>query len=291
MRTQINALDPNALSGLKFATESKTPEANKAVAKQFESLFLQQMLKTMREAMTSNDGPFDSDATKLYQGLYDQQLASVMSENGGIGLAKYIERQLGGKTPIPTPTPTSSSGVSPQAATNAALPAMQINGAAWGGSNAGFVEQVWAQAQQASDSLGVPAHFLVAQAALETGWGKAVIQGADGHSSYNLFNIKAGKNWTGRVVEARTTEYINGRAVTRVERYRAYDSYAESFQDYANLISKSPRYAAVMGQNGADGFAKALQRGGYATDPAYADKLARIINGKTLRQGLMASLR
>lgn len=288
MVSQLNALDPNALSGLKLQANDRSPETNKAVAKQFEALFLQQMLKGMRQAMASEDGPFDSETTRFYQGMYDQQLASVMAQGGGIGLAKYIERQLNGEAglhvpnyDLPTGTGSSTSPLS--------VPQSAAEPAGFTGGSSGFVSQVWSQAQAAADSLGVPPHFLVAQAALETGWGKSVIQFADGRSSYNLFNIKAGKNWTGKTVEARTTEYENGQPVTRMERFRAYDSYAESFSDYASLIGKSSRYTAARGQKDAASFARALQSGGYATDPGYADKLTRIINGKTLRQGMLAS--
>lgn len=287
MVNQLNALDPNALSGLKLQANDRSPEANKAVAKQFEALFLQQMLKGMRQAMASEDGPFDSETTRFYQGMYDQQLASVMAQNGGIGLAKYIERQLNGEAGLHVPTYDLPGA--PGNASSLSVPQGSTGSAGFPGGSTGFVAQVWSQAQAAADSLGVPPHFLVAQAALETGWGKSVIQCADGRSSYNLFNIKAGKNWTGKTVEARTTEYENGQPVTRMERFRVYDSYAESFSDYASLIGKSSRYTAARGQKDAASFARALQSGGYATDPGYADKLTRIINGRTLRQGMLAS--
>jgi len=295
MVNQLNALDPNALSSLKLDAGNNSPAANKAVAKQFESLFLQQMLHSMRQAMVSDDGPFDSETTRFYQGMFDQQFASVMAEHGGIGLAKFIEKQLdatSGALKLPgealqVPPISSSKPVTPLIPISSAVSA--TSAAATDGTRTGFVGQVWPQAQMAAEQLGVPAHFLVAQAALETGWGKSVIRHADGSSSHNLFNIKAGRNWTGKTVDARTTEYENGQPVSRVERFRAYDSYDESFRDYAALIGQSPRYASVLGQTDAGGFAHALQSGGYATDPGYAGKLVRIINGSTLRQGLLAS--
>jgi flagellar protein FlgJ len=135
----------------------------------------------------------------------------------------------------------------------------------------------------------VPPHFLVGQAALETGWGKSQISKADGSPSYNLFNIKAGQGWAGEVAEASTTEYENGKAVSRVERFRAYGSYAEAFADSARVVGSSPRYAEVRGQTEANAFAGALQKAGYATDPAYAAKLTRVINGQSLRLGMQAS--
>jgi peptidoglycan hydrolase FlgJ len=276
--TPVNALDPNSLSSLKLATKSNTPESNKLVAQQFEAMFLQTVMKGMREATTSLAGEnnlFESDSTRFYQGLHDQQLTAVMAQRGGIGLAKFIERQLDGSAYQRLPTYDLKGP--PPAALEQVISAPTVQAAP--------------QAQQAASGLGVPAHFLVAQAALETGWGKSVITRADGSSSYNLFNIKAGKDWKGAVVEASTTEYENGQAVTRKERFRAYASYAESFQDYANLVGQTPRYAAVRGQTQAEGFARALQHSGYATDPAYADKLTRVINGNTLRQGMLASAR
>lgn len=130
---------------------------------------------------------------------------------------------------------------------------------------------------------------MVAQAALETGWGEKQLRHADGSPSHNLFNIKAGSSWDGRTVNVGTTEYANGRTYAEQSRFRAYGSYAESFADYARLLSNSPRYAAVLGQRDAGGFARGLQQAGYATDPMYADKLARIIGGSTLRNALASA--
>lgn len=136
-------------------------------------------------------------------------------------------------------------------------------------------------AQEASQATGIPARFMLGQAALESGWGKREIRAADGTPSHNLFGVKAGGSWKGAVVETVTTEYVNGVAQKSVERFRAYDSYADAFRDYANLLRGNPRYAGVMAQAAqgmnADGFAHGLQRAGYATDPNYADKLSRII--------------
>jgi flagellar protein FlgJ len=147
--------------------------------------------------------------------------------------------------------------------------------------------RIWPHAVEASRSTGISPQFLVAHAALESGWGRNEIRQSDGSSSYNLFGVKAGKAWGGATVEAATTEYIGGQAQSSVERFRAYGSYEEAFRDYANLLRNNPRYAGVIGsQDGAE-FAKGLQRAGYATDPAYADKLSRIINGPTLRMALV----
>jgi flagellar protein FlgJ len=144
-----------------------------------------------------------------------------------------------------------------------------------------FKARVGAYAQEVSQATGIPVQFMLGQAALESGWGKRELRATDGTPSYNLFGIKAGAGWKGPVVEAVTTEYINGIAHKKVEKFRAYPSYAEAFRDYANLLSTNPRYTEVLRQAvqrlDAEGFAHALQRAGYATDPAYGDKLGRII--------------
>ncbi|MEN3112157.1 flagellar assembly peptidoglycan hydrolase FlgJ [Uliginosibacterium paludis] len=293
---QPNALDPNSLADIKRLSRENSPEANKAVAKQFEAMFMQIVMKSMRDSVP-DDGIFGSESTKFYQSLADQQLVMQMAQKGGLGLAEVIERQLNGsasaRPPIydlKGPPPAADNGARAVSQTSAAAAAPRL-GAPYSASAQDFVSRAWPEASQAAASLGVPPHFLVAQAALETGWGKSIIRNADGSSSYNLFNIKAGAGWQGAVAEARTTEYENGQPVSKVERFRAYGSYAEAFEDYARLIGNAPRYAAVKGQQDAVGFARALQQGGYATDPAYADKLARIINGDTLRAGLLASAR
>ncbi len=310
MLDQINTLDVNSLDSLKRSAHENTPEAIKATAKQFEGLFLQMVIKAMR-ATVPKDGMTDSDATNFYQEMGDQQLAAVLAQRGGIGLAASLERQMmqqagfstttaDAKTPPsgqPAAPANSGNSVNPASAAKISMNTLadpSVTDSAATSSNGDpqrFVDAVWPQAAEAAQTLGVPAHFLVGQAALETGWGKSELRTADGRPTYNLFNIKAGKNWHGATVDAQTTEYENGVAQTRTEHFRAYGSYAEAFQDYAHLVQQSPRYAAALGQGEASGFAKALQSGGYATDPAYADKLTKLINGTTLRHSLLASAR
>jgi peptidoglycan hydrolase FlgJ len=142
-----------------------------------------------------------------------------------------------------------------------------------------FQARMTPHAEEASRITGIPARFIVAQAALESGWGKREIAGADGSNSFNLFGIKATGGWKGKTVDVLTTEYINGVPQKRVEKFRAYDSYSDAFRDYANLLRNNPRYEGVLA-NGrhVQGFAQGLQQAGYATDPNYAAKLARIIN-------------
>jgi flagellar protein FlgJ len=141
-----------------------------------------------------------------------------------------------------------------------------------------FVQRLLQHAQAASASTGIPARFMLGQAALETGWGKAEIRGADGQNSHNLFGIKAGASWKGQTVDIVTTEYVNGKPQKQVESFRAYDSYADSFRDYANLLRGNARYQNVIAQGqDAAGFAQGLQQAGYATDPNYAQKLMSVI--------------
>jgi len=150
-----------------------------------------------------------------------------------------------------------------------------------------FVSRMWPHAVEAAKSLGVPPHFLVAHAALESGWGRHEPKRADGSPSFNLFGVKAGRRWEGSTVDAMTTEFINGVGTTSRERFRAYASYGESFRDYASLLRSNPRFVSVVGVTDGTEFARKLQQTGYATDPMYADKLARIIHGTTLRQALL----
>lgn len=318
--SQINALDPNTLSGLRRLSKENSPEATREAAKQFEALFLQQVLKSMRDASPKNS-MFDSEESRMYQSMLDQQMSlQLATRGGGMGLARVIERQLSASREVVTPpeggvpldipirrgfdaatSPTaaaSAGGAAMPAAKNAVplpaaapaslAPASLPNMPAGAGPRA-FVDKVWPQAVEASRVTGIPARFLVAQAALETGWGKYELKSADGSPSHNLFNIKAGRRWAGDTVSTATTEYSNGVPTRENARFRAYGSYAESFQDYARLIRNNPRYAGVAGQEDAVAFARGLQSAGYATDPQYADKLARIINGNTLRTALAAS--
>jgi peptidoglycan hydrolase FlgJ len=300
-----SVFDANGLAAIKRQVKANDPAALKAAARQFEALFLQMVLKSMRDA-TPREGLFDSDQTRLYESLLDQQMSQVLASKGGTGLAKLIESQLSRNAevepslfkdglplqapavPKPLEAPVramplpSSEAVPIPLSSPSPVPAPP---ASMAGSSREFVGRIWPHAVEAGRSLGVPAGFLVAQAALETGWGRAEPRRADGQTSHNLFGIKAGRNWTGATVEATTTEYIDGIAQQRVERFRAYGSYAEAFRDYVSLLSSSSRYAPVLGATDASTFARGLQRAGYATDPGYADKLTRIIGGLASQGG------
>jgi flagellar protein FlgJ len=317
---------------------TRSPEkALKGAAQQFEALFLNTLLKSMRDA-SSGDGLFDNEQTKLYTSMLDQQFAQTLSKRG-IGLADMMVKQLGqqmgassdagtaaetisghdapkppapvssllesrplnfptisdqppahrganasapkdevASTPkLPTQTLQEQSGIKPTASKDA------------GSSARGFVERLAPQAHEVAAELGIPEKFLIGHAALESGWGRREPRFADGSSSHNLFGIKADRNWTGPVVEVTTTEYVNGRREIVKDQFRAYSSYADSLRDYADFLRSNPRYAQVFdNQRDAVGFARSLQNAGYATDPRYAEKLAGVINGPTLRASLTA---
>jgi len=304
------ALDARALSDLKRSARDNPNQSLKQVASQFESVFMNMMLKSMRDTV-GQDGAMDSDASRAYTGMLDQQLAQALSSSsggsGGLGLADMIVKQLSrnvDKTPGQGGThgaagingvgkaakPANSAGVPARSAlVQAALEKLQSNvktatSADTSPQAESFVSNMLPAARAAEAATGVPARFVLAQAALESGWGKSEVRGADGTASHNLFGLKAGRDWKGPTVQAVTTEYVNGVAQKVVQRFRAYDSYADSFSDYAKLLTSSSRYKNVLAQGqDANGFASALQRAGYATDPRYAEKIARIIQGNSMR--------
>jgi flagellar protein FlgJ len=269
------AIDVRDISDLRQAAKQNSPDALKGAAKQFEALFLNMMLKSMREA-SPQDGLFDSQQTKTYTSMLDQQLSQTMASRG-VGLADVLVRQLSGGTAGAAALPWAPGPMPAQDAVPSADPVKSSRSARPAHVKA-FQDRVASEAQAASAATGIPAKFMIGQAALESGWGKREIRMNDGTPSHNLFGIKAGANWKGKVVERATTEYINGVPQTRIEKFRAYNSYAEAFQDYARLLRNNPRYQNVLA-NAQDpaGFAQGLQRAGYATDPHYAAKLTRII--------------
>jgi len=304
VQTNRFVLDMSAASDTRLQIKQDPQVGLKQAAQQFEGMLLQMMLKSMRDA-TPQDGLMDSDQTRFFTSILDQQLAQNMASTGSLGFAKLIEEQLGRGLQGADESAVGSAlaqlqqaFVQRQAATSAGFLAGAgsigpvTRGAAadvGDGSSVSaqdYVNKVWPHASEAAKSLGVPAHFLVAHSALESGWGKSEIRHADGSPTYNVFGIKAGRNWTGPSVEITTTEYVDGVAQTVREKFRAYGSYGEAFQDYANLLGQSPRFSTVLGQQDGTQFARSLQQSGYATDPQYADKLGRIIGGATLRQAL-----
>ena len=273
------ALDVQSLGDLRLKAKTDPDAALKSAAQQFEAVFMNMMLKSMRDSV-DQDGLFDSEQTKQFTSMLDQQLSQTLSTKG-IGLADVMTRQLKPQAAPVQAQPTSAAGTDKATATPGKTPMPSSRAS-------DFVNRLWPHAAEASRTTGIAPNFIIGHAALESGWGKAEIRGADGSPSHNLFGVKAGRGWTGPVVETTTTEYVNGVAQKSVEKFRAYSSYAEGFKDYANMLRSNPRYAAVI-QNGNDSaaFAAGLQQAGYATDPMYADKLNRILQGSTLRQSLV----
>ncbi|MCA3252082.1 MAG: flagellar assembly peptidoglycan hydrolase FlgJ [Pseudomonadota bacterium] len=266
--------DLRALQGLQARAATDPKAAVREAARQFEALFMQELVKSMRATTLEQSLPGEG---ALAGSMLDQQFATQLAGlPGGLSEAiqKQLERQMG-LAPGPIPA-------TPRAAEPAVLPESKPTRIPQRGA-AGFIEQHSAAARAAERQTGIPASFMVAQAALETGWGRKEINHADGSPSYNLFGIKAGPGWRGAVAEVTTTEFVGGKPQKVVARFRAYGSHAESFADYARLMKDSPRYQPVLAAAGsATGFAEGLQKAGYATDPAYADKLGRVIN-TTLR--------
>ena len=293
------ALDSRSLDALKAQARQDARGAAKAAARQFEAVFLNQVLKQMRESLPGTD-PFSSEATKMQTSLFDQHLAAKLAERGtGLAdaIAKHLERLLPAAAPAGAQAADARANVTrgeivPAARFATAAPVARIaqraevapQPAASAGprpattDKAGFLDTMLAHAQRAAQVLGVPAAFVVGQAAHESAWGRREIVGADGVRSFNLFGIKASPGWKGAVAEALTTEVVGGVARRVVQAFRSYGSFEEAFADYAKLLSTSPRYArGVVGAPDAASFARALAEGGYATDPQYAAKLERVI--------------
>ncbi len=314
------AADSRTLDGLRQSAARDPNTAVRRVAMQFEALFMEMVLKSMRDAIPQS-GMLEGAGHEMYQGMLDAQFAQTLGGRPG-GLSELIAQQLsrsmngspeaqaaGTESPRPPPdlpvtkaVPTAmrapqgdslapsppSVGRSEAAYVSmrqslAPMPIMglqegAVRPAASESVQASFVARTWSAAAAAERVTGVPASFVVGQAALETGWGRREIRFSDGRSAHNLFGIKADAKWRGPVVEATTTEYVNGQPVRSVERFRAYASDAESFADWAKLMANSPRYANVLRSGSSPAaFGSGMQRAGYATDPNYAAKLERVI--------------
>src|SRR5450830_587865 len=290
------AYDVKGMDGLRQSAKAKDPAALKEAATQFEAMFINMMMKSMRDA-TPQDGIMDSQQSKMYTSMLDQQTSQNLAKRG-TGLADVLIRQLSSSNQAlaadgaEAASPRSSSMAQALAAFRQQQGALTDGASSASGgktlsekANAtqaphvrAFQEKLGVHAEEASRVTGIPAKFMLGQAALETGWGKREIISRDGSSSHNLFGIKASNDWKGKVTEAVTTEYVNGKPQTRVENFRAYDSYADSFKDYAQLITNNKRYEKVLASAGdASTFAQGLQKAGYATDPNYAAKLTKII--------------
>jgi peptidoglycan hydrolase FlgJ len=268
------------LDALRRGARNHDPAAVREVAKQFESLFARMLIKSMRDA-AGRDPIFGSDQVDAYQSMFDDQLSVELTRGHGLGLADMLVRQLqkrgvagaGASASGTAAVPATAAGTGSGAAPARAAPAAPASGA----QRQRFIGAMWPHAREAGAALGVDPAGVLAQAALETDWGRSVPHGTNGRSSHNLFGVKAGGAWSGPAVEARTQEVERGSTIGTAASFRAYASPAESFENYVALLKSSPRYAAALntGSN-VRAFAAALQRGGYATDPDYARKVSAI---------------
>jgi flagellar protein FlgJ len=330
--------DFNSLSKLKLEAHNQSADAIEKVAKQFESVFINMMLKSMRQANLS-EGLLDSQQSEYYRDMYDQQIAMELSSmpgkpgKSGIGIAEFIVRQLtpkqqqddtedaetafelhhpeefvGGSLPkrhnynarSAYGKPMDASGLSNLEKTLSGLASRQQKfNEQWqslddewdsqklvqgqqSSSKMDFITQLLPHAKSAARELGVDVNLLLSQAALETGWGQAVIKNNKGESSFNLFNIKADRSWAGKQTKALTLEFVDGVAKKEIAGFRSYHSYKESFDDYVNLLKSNPRYSEVLKKaaNPAK-YMHELQQAGYATDPRYAEKVMNIYSNQT----------
>jgi flagellar protein FlgJ len=318
--------DLGGLAALRKDARAQSPEAVRKVAQQFESIFAKMVLSSMRQASSSfGDSMFGSDQQKFYQGMFDDQLSIELTKGKGLGLADMLVRQLT-QSGLVKPGAASAAdaagsgakngsstllGMTDESAIDAATTFIRkmVGGNAnadatkaadttgtleptrWrAGSPEEFVQKLWPCAQQAGKELGVDPRHLLAQAALETGWGKSLPCDTDGTTSFNFFGIKATGDWQGDSVTVKTLEFEGGTPVPRQARFRSYDSAAESFRDYVDVLRNNPRYAEALNTGGdTNAFAGALQRGGYATDPSYAQKIATIVQNLPISETALKS--
>jgi flagellar protein FlgJ len=278
------------LDALKGQAAQNDPAALRAVAKQFESLFARLMIKSMRDA-SGSDPIFGSDQQKMYQGMFDDQLSLEITKGKGLGLADMLVQQLqrmgvsAAGTTASSPAASKATGASPSATGASPTPP-----AASDTDRMSFIQGVWNDAQHAAQQLGVDPRNLVAQAALETNWGRNMPKDADGRSSNNLFGVKATQDWPGPSATAATHEVQDGAPESTTDSFRAYESRAQSFGDYVALLRGNPRYTAALNTGGdTQAFATALQRGGYATDPDYARKVSAVAGAVSATLARVAS--
>ncbi|TDN59453.1 flagellar assembly peptidoglycan hydrolase FlgJ [Scandinavium goeteborgense] len=290
------AFDVRSLDVLKREAGRASPGALKAAAQQMEGIFVQMMMKSMREASIKGD-LMSSQSSEMFTAMHDQQVAQNIAGSGQLGFANLIVRQLGGDSDVPTSTPgrdplalpgESLSGsrreTGPQRTPAPAAMAQPTEGAH------PFIARLMRPAHAVARLSGLHPQLILAQAALESGWGRREIPAADGSPSHNLFGIKASGDWQGKTTEITTTEYIDGVKRKVKAAFRVYDSYEHALADYAKLLTKNPRYSQVAQSGTPEQGAKALQAGGYATDPAYAQKLITIIQKVkgNIQQGVTA---
>jgi flagellar protein FlgJ len=282
------ATDFSQFAGLRAAAKRNDPAALKQAAKQFEALLTEMVLKTAHQTKLGDD--LTGEQGDLYQDMFDQQMALHLSSGKGLGLADMLVRQLGGLQGAAAAPGAASSAAAPGAVPGTTSAALSRQTSAYTSSSAStasaasvpaasaqaFVEAVRPQAEKAAAQLGVPAQALIAQAALETGWGQHMASSKDGVSGVNLFGVKAQAGWSGASQTHQTSEYRNGQWSSETAAFRSYGSVAESFDGYVKFLQSNPRYAQALQSGSVQGFAHGLQSAGYATDPQYAQKLIKV---------------
>jgi flagellar protein FlgJ len=282
--------DLNGLSALK--KDPQSPQTLHAVSQQVDAMFMQMMLKSMREASTDQSDP-ESNAMGMYQDMFDKQVSLNLSQHGGLGLGAALFRQAGSASGHPATTPGSlPARVAPATTASAAAGGTGASAAAVGApaTPGEFVSRVLPAIRAAATALGVSPLGLLAQAALETGWGRRMPRTASGTSSLNLFGIKADQGWDGARAGAATLEYSGGVATPRHTAFRAYGTLEQSVSDYANLLGTSPRYRGAVGAGSSPAaYVEHIAKAGYASDPEYADKLHRVLNSHVFRQAVADS--
>lgn len=282
------AFDVRNLEALKLAAKHSPKQGITAAAKQMEGLFIQMMLKSMREA-SFKGGLFDNTQSQMFTAMYDQQISQDIATQGTLGFADLITRQMGGTDSSPAsppsallmPVPINSLMPAPPVASSGGLPhnaRYQQTEVMARPDNDSFISRLLSPAREVARLSGIPHQPIIAQAALESGWGNREITTASGRPSHNLFGIKATPDWKGESTEVMTSEYIDG-ALRKVKAsFRVYKNYVEALSDYAHFLTANPRYQNVINNVSIENAAHALQQGGYATDPEYARKLINIVH-------------
>lgn len=289
--TQSNYQDVAGLDNLRKEAQTDEKAALNKVAKQFEGIFMKMLLKSMREANKAfeSESPFNSQGTETYRNMHDDQMAVELSENGSLGLANLIVQQLSPQTSGITPSSLLRDGKMPmlnRESTNEIKSAIntrmdKTNNSPKFDSPSDFVEKMMPLAQKTSELIGVSPQTLVAQAALETGWGQKIV-GSANTSSFNVFNIKADKRWNGETAQVNTIEYREGIALKEKASFRSYQNFEDSFEDFGNFIKNSPRYDKALEKvSNSASFLQELQQAGYATDPNYAVKIMSVLKQVT----------
>ncbi len=296
------------LAKLKYLARQKSPQAVKEVAGQFEALFTQMMVKSMRDA-SMGGGLFESEQSKMYMDMFDKQIAIQMSAAGGIGLAKMIATQLGRvtnidpdqetnketnllpKIPISIPPVNTDKKVDLQL--QKYINSIPVTTKQSGANTAAvqtdqspldFAKSIWNQVKGVAKELNISPKAILAQVILETGWGKHIPKDKNGNSAHNLFGIKATPSWNGNKITVDTNEFHSNRLIEIQQTFRGYDSSEKSLKDYANFLQQNPRYQKVLGTgNNINKFIQEIKDSGYATDPDYGSKLHGIINGNTFK--------